>query len=136
MPQSHLNQETYYRLLKQLEENPRINQRELARSLGVSLGKTNYCLRALIARGLIKKPDVLILNDATSPLDPTTENQVIDNLLELLAGKGLIAVLSRLELARRFEYTVVFENGKVVEQGRVAELSESGGAFQKLLQAG
>ena len=89
-----------------------------------------------IARGLLKNPDVLILNDATSPLDPAAENRIIDNLLEHTAAKGLIAVLSRLELARKFEHTMVFENGKVIEQGRVDELSESGGAFQRLLQAG
>jgi len=89
-----------------------------------------------IARGLIKNPDVLILNDATSPLDPTTEDQVIDNLLGHMAGKGLIAVLSGMELARKFEHTIVFENGKAVEQGRVDELSESGGVFQNLLRTG
>lgn len=37
-----------------LQANPRIKQRELAKSLGVSLGKTNYCLKALLNKGLIK----------------------------------------------------------------------------------
>jgi EPS-associated MarR family transcriptional regulator len=44
----------HYQLLKLLEENPSITQRELSRELGVSLGKANYCLRALVDRGLIK----------------------------------------------------------------------------------
>ncbi len=49
-----LPEETRYRLLKYLEANPNASQRELAHELGVSLGKVNYCLKALITKGLIK----------------------------------------------------------------------------------
>jgi EPS-associated MarR family transcriptional regulator len=49
-----LSDELRYRLLKLLEETPDISQRELAARLGVSLGKVNYCLRALVARGILK----------------------------------------------------------------------------------
>lgn len=49
-----LNDEIHFRLLRVLESNPEISQRELARHLGVSLGKANYCLKALIDKGLIK----------------------------------------------------------------------------------
>jgi MarR family transcriptional regulator, temperature-dependent positive regulator of motility len=45
---------THYKVLKILEENPQVSQRELAKELGVSLGKANYCLRALIEKGLVK----------------------------------------------------------------------------------
>ena len=41
-------------MLRLLEVNPRINQRELAAALGVSLGKTNFCLKALLDKGLLK----------------------------------------------------------------------------------
>lgn len=43
-----------YRILKRLEANPEISQRALAEELGISLGKVNYCLNALIERGLLK----------------------------------------------------------------------------------
>jgi len=43
-----------YRLFKILSENPEISQRKLASALGLSLGKTNYCLKAFITRGLVK----------------------------------------------------------------------------------
>jgi len=43
-----------YRLLKLIEERPAISQRELARELGLSLGKVNYCLKAFVKKGLIK----------------------------------------------------------------------------------
>lgn len=46
--------EVRYRLLRYLEEHPRASQRELALHLGVSVGKINYCLRALIEKGLVK----------------------------------------------------------------------------------
>jgi len=46
--------EIHYRFLKVLEENPDITQREIAATLGVSLGKANYCLRALMERGWVK----------------------------------------------------------------------------------
>ncbi|HET7676124.1 MAG TPA: MarR family EPS-associated transcriptional regulator [Gammaproteobacteria bacterium] len=49
-----LDDETRYRLLKKLQADPAISQRDLARDLGVSLGKANYCLRALVAKGWIK----------------------------------------------------------------------------------
>ncbi len=50
----HLSDETPYYLLKYLEAHPEITQRELAQKLGVSLGKLNYCLRALIDKGWVK----------------------------------------------------------------------------------
>ena len=43
-----------YRLLKILGEQPHLTQRELAETMGVSLGKANYCLRALIEVGMVK----------------------------------------------------------------------------------
>ena len=49
-----MNDETHYRLLKLIEANPEVSQRELADAMGVSLGKINYCLRAVIERGWIK----------------------------------------------------------------------------------
>lgn len=44
----------HYGLLKTLEGNPGLSQRDLAKSLGVSLGKVNFCLRALVEKGCLK----------------------------------------------------------------------------------
>lgn len=49
-----LTDEYRYKILKELETNPEISQRDLARGLGISLGKANFCIRALIEKGLIK----------------------------------------------------------------------------------
>lgn len=46
--------EAHYRLLALLEKEPHLSQRELAQHLGVSLGKVNYCLRALVEKGWLK----------------------------------------------------------------------------------
>jgi EPS-associated MarR family transcriptional regulator len=52
MPQP--NDEIRYRLMKLIRDNPDLSQRDMAERTGVSLGKVNYCLRALIDKGLIK----------------------------------------------------------------------------------
>jgi len=49
-----LKDESHLKVLRLLESDPRLSQRELARSLGVSLGKTHYCVRALLDKGLLK----------------------------------------------------------------------------------
>ena len=49
-----MNDEIRYNLLKVLEKKPTISQRQLSQELGISLGKINYCLRALISMGLVK----------------------------------------------------------------------------------
>ena len=47
-------QEAHFRVLRLLEDTPQMNQRDLAAGAGVSLGKTNYCINALLEKGLIK----------------------------------------------------------------------------------
>ena len=49
-----MQDEITYKILKSIEENPSQSQRELSRSLGVSLGKLNYCLNALVDKGWVK----------------------------------------------------------------------------------
>ncbi|MBI5436555.1 MAG: MarR family EPS-associated transcriptional regulator [Nitrosomonadales bacterium] len=49
-----LDENTHYGLLKILEENPGLSQRDLAKRLGVSLGKVNFCLNALAEKGSLK----------------------------------------------------------------------------------
>jgi len=49
-----MKDDTHYRVLKLIESKPEITQRELASELGVSVGKANYCLKALIEKGWVK----------------------------------------------------------------------------------
>ncbi len=52
--QSKLQEDTYFRVMRILQENPDLNQRELAEKLGISVGGLNYCLKALMEKGLVK----------------------------------------------------------------------------------
>ena len=49
-----MTEDINYQMLKLIEQNPELSQRQLAEEIGVSLGKVNYCLRALIDKGLVK----------------------------------------------------------------------------------
>jgi EPS-associated MarR family transcriptional regulator len=51
---SQIDKEVHLKLLRHLEAKPKVSQRELAEHLGVSLGKANYCLQALVENGLVK----------------------------------------------------------------------------------
>ena len=54
MNQRRLATEAHYRVLKALEANPNLSQRQLATELGISVGKANYCIKALIDKGWVK----------------------------------------------------------------------------------
>lgn len=52
--QAKLQEDTYFRVMRILQENPDLTQRELAEQLGMSLGGLNYCLKALMEKGMVK----------------------------------------------------------------------------------
>ena len=54
MGPTELHEETHLKVLRLLQGNPRLSQREVSEALGVSLGKTNFCLKALVDKGLVK----------------------------------------------------------------------------------
>jgi EPS-associated MarR family transcriptional regulator len=52
--QAMLQEDTYFRVMRILQENPDLTQRELSKKLGISVGGLNYCLKALMEKGLVK----------------------------------------------------------------------------------
>ncbi len=52
--QAKIQEDTHFRIMRILQENPDVTQRELAEKLGMSVGGLNYCLNALIDKGLVK----------------------------------------------------------------------------------
>ena len=78
--------------------------------------------RAAIARALLKRPDLLILNEATTALDAAAQAKVTEGLRREMAGRGLIWALHRASLARDFDRVLVMSGGKLQEQGRPDEL--------------
>jgi ABC-type thiamine transport system ATPase subunit len=90
--------------------------------------------KAAIARAVLKRPDVLILNEATSALDGQAQSKVTSGLKDEFAGRGIIWVLHRASFARNFDHILVLSNGKLQEQGSVSEL-EGNGSLMSLLMA-
>jgi len=91
--------------------------------------------RIAIARAVLKRPDLLILNEATSALDGPVQLKVTQGVKDELAGRGLVSVLHRASLARHFDRVLVMSNGKVQEQGRFAELDRKDSLTTLLMAA-
>jgi ABC-type bacteriocin/lantibiotic exporter with double-glycine peptidase domain len=89
--------------------------------------------KVAIARCMLKRPDVLILNEATSALDGPAQVRLIDVLKEEFTGRGLIWVLHRASLVRQFAEALVMEHGQLVEQGTLADLEKPGTKLSELL---
>jgi putative ABC transport system ATP-binding protein len=90
--------------------------------------------KVAIARSLLRQPDLLILNEATASLDAVSQNKIIENVLRVSEGKGIIWILNRVPDAQRFGKVVVLKSGRVLETGTYDELSKAGGEFQTLLE--
>jgi ABC-type multidrug transport system fused ATPase/permease subunit len=89
-----------------------------------------------IARALLKRPAVLLLDQAAAGLDAGSQNRIVANVLEHRKGRSVIWVLQRNDLAERFGHTLVMDRGRLAEQGRFADLKGRGGALDKLLSVG
>lgn len=88
--------------------------------------------RVAIARALLKSPTLLILDEATSNLDATSEYLIQQALEKLLAGRTSLVIAHRLSTILRSDRIVVLERGHIVEQGRHAELLANGGLYATL----
>jgi subfamily B ATP-binding cassette protein MsbA len=88
--------------------------------------------RLCLARALLSHASVLILDEATSSLDPQSEAEVQSALAELLKGRTALVIAHRLSTVARADTIHVMEEGRVVERGRHAELLERGGAYARL----
>ena len=85
-----------------------------------------------LARVALANPDVLILDEATSNLDPGTEHDVEQAVAALMAGRTVIVIAHRLSTAERADKVAVVDAGRVVEFGSHDELIELGGRYAAL----
>lgn len=89
--------------------------------------------RLAIARALYRNPEILILDEATSSLDPTSEQKVQETLNWFKAqSKTIIIIAHRLTTIKNCENILVLHQGKLVEEGSHHELLESNGHYTKL----
>jgi ABC-type multidrug transport system fused ATPase/permease subunit len=89
--------------------------------------------KVAIARALLKRPAVLILDQAAAGLDAGAQNRIVSGILESRKGRCVVWALQRNDLAERFGHALVMDRGRLAEQGRFADLKNSGGALNKLL---
>jgi energy-coupling factor transporter ATP-binding protein EcfA2 len=117
-------------VLDELGLHGRVVEVGLQAETGVGGGRLSLAQRQklALARALLKRPQILILYEATSSLDPTEQPAILDALLEEFAGRTLIWAVSHGDWAARFDHVLIMRNGRVVEQGRYEELKRDGSA--------
>ena len=92
--------------------------------------------KLVLARSLIKRPDVLILSEATAAFDNAVQAKIMKNILDEYAGRGLIWSLQHPSLAEDFDHVIVMSGGHIAEQGTFAHLSGSGKTLPALVGDG
>ncbi|VKS25717.1 competence factor transporting ATP-binding protein/permease ComA [Streptococcus pneumoniae] len=111
-----------------IERMPMGYQTQLSDGAGLSGGQKQ---RIALARALLTKAPVLILDEATSGLDVLTEKKVIDNLMSL-TDKTILFVAHRLSIAERTNRVIVLDQGKIIEVGSHQELMQAQGFYHHL----
>ncbi len=85
-----------------------------------------------IARAILKDSKILILDEASSVLDPITEHCLQDSLQEVMKNKTILAIAHRLSTLSKMDRLLVFDKGRIVEDGNHQKLLEKSGVYSQL----
>ncbi len=89
--------------------------------------------RVSIARALLKDAPVVILDEATSSLDPENESELLEAIDELTKGKTVISIAHRLNTVQKADQILVLDHGKIVQAGKHSDLCEVDGLYKRFL---
>ena len=124
---------------KQAHAHDFIVQKELGydtkigiRGAGLSGGEMQ---RIAIARAILNKPNIFILDEATASLDAVTESQIHEELQDIIKNKTTFMIAHRLSTLRNVDRLIVLDNGKIVEIGSHNELLKKKGFYYNLVNA-
>ncbi|GGY50052.1 ABC transporter [Streptomyces omiyaensis] len=90
--------------------------------------------RIACSRALYRRPELLILDEPTSQMDPRGEHQIFEQIKAIAADRITIVVTHRLENTKIADHIIVMEHGRITEQGRYDDLTHGGGTFAELLE--
>ena len=88
--------------------------------------------RVSIARAIIKDPEILLLDDCLSAVDTETEEQILNNLLEISKDKTTIIVSHRVSSAKNADVIIILDEGKIIQQGSHNQLVNQDGYYKEL----
>ena len=90
--------------------------------------------RLAIARAIVKKPEILILDEATSNLDTESEQLIQASMAGLLAGRTTFVIAHRLSTVHRADLILLMEDGKIIERGTHETLMAARGVYHEMVQ--
>ncbi|WP_396191742.1 ABC transporter ATP-binding protein [Flavobacterium sp.] len=88
--------------------------------------------RVSIARAIIKDPEILLLDDCLSAVDTETEEQILNNLLEISKDKTTIIVSHRVSSAKNADKIIILDEGRIIQQGSHNQLVNQEGYYKEL----
>ncbi len=90
--------------------------------------------RLAIARAILKSPQILILDEATSNLDTESEQLIQESMATLLAGRTTFVIAHRLSTVRRADLILLMEDGRIIERGTHEELMRLEGQYEAMVR--
>ncbi|MCB2198026.1 ABC transporter ATP-binding protein/permease [bacterium] len=120
------------RLVQDVPEFPRGLETEVGeRGITLSGGQKQ---RVAIARAVIRRPEVIVFDDALSAVDADTEERILENLSNYLEARTAIIISHRISSVANADEVLVLDEGKVVERGHHKELLESKGVYADIFK--